>query len=259
MQLKPLCTPDLAVNSDRDNRVISPIRCKRWSCEVCREINRRKVIAFGKAGKPTAFLTLTVSNRHYETEHEAANDLKRAWCALRRRLQRQYPSSKFPFLAVFERHKSGWPHMHLLLRAPFVPVKELRRMWEEITTHSWNVNIMALGTDGLVAYAAKYIGKDVQAFDGCKRWWRSHDFNEKRALTEEQQIARKSWSSWQAEIPAVISAFRILGCEVTHEGGERWTWRPPPERDVTIADASRLAARLWPSKASVTPIFRGRR
>ena len=110
MQFQPLCTPDVSVKAEHHTGEVVPVRCKRWSCEVCAEINRRRIIAFGKKGRPTAFLTLTVSSDAYETPDEAARDLKRAWCALRRRMQRFTNGKKIPFLAVFEQHKSGFPH-----------------------------------------------------------------------------------------------------------------------------------------------------
>ena len=99
MQMQPLCTPEISVKPEGDHGAIVPVRCKRWSCPTCAEINRRKVIALGKAGKPTTFLTLTVSSTAYETPDEAAADLKRAWNALRRRIRRAYPEHKIPFLA----------------------------------------------------------------------------------------------------------------------------------------------------------------
>jgi hypothetical protein len=211
-------------------------------------LNRRRIIALGKSGKPTAFLTLTVSSTAYETPDDAARDLKRAWCALRRRMQRFCPGRKIPFLAVFEKHKSGFPHMHLLIRAPFIPVAKLREWWTQITEHSWNVNIMALGTRGLVAYACKYIGKDLSAFQGCKRWWRSHDFNEKTEETEEELAARRGWGRYEIEPTALLSALRQLGATVENQRGERYHWRSPPDRTVTLRDAVALAQRYWPSQ-----------
>ena len=89
--MKPLCTPDIAVKALGPQGEAGVVRCKRWSCEVCREINRRRVIAFGKRGNPTAMLTLTVSSKAYETPDDAARDLKRALVALRKRIARAYP------------------------------------------------------------------------------------------------------------------------------------------------------------------------
>ena len=250
MQLQPLCTADLAVKPKGSHGELLPLRCKRWSCETCRQRNRRRVIALGKAGRPNAFLTLTVSSKHYDDAHQAARDLKRAWCALRRRMQRFRPGAQIDFLAVFERHKSGFPHLHILLRAPFISVRRLRTWWEEITVHSWNVNIMGLKTDGQIAYAAKYIGKDIDSFENCKRWWRSHSFNEKESLSDEEKYERRQWQRWEGDVGLVISAMRHLGAIVEREDGERFTWRSPPDREVTIRSAIELCSTYWPSRSA---------
>src|SRR5690606_31125816 len=116
--------------------------------------------------------------------------------------------------AVFERHKSGFPHLHLLIRARFLPVRELRAMWEGITKHSWNVNVMAIRTPGQLAYAAKYIGKDLAAFAHCKRWWRSHDYNGPDAFAEDRAADRHRWNRLPLDIRLFVSAARALGCTV---------------------------------------------
>ena len=256
--MKPLCTPDIAVKALGPQGEAGVVRCKRWSCEVCREINRRRVIAFGKRGNPTAMLTLTVSSKAYETPDDAARDLKRALVALRKRIARAYPGETMPFLAVFEQHESGYPHLHLLIRARYLPRDELVEMWKGITKHSWNVNIMHLGTRGLVAYACKYIGKDLHGFAGCKRWWRSHNFD---FPPEEDHITardRESWTRWQADIRLLTSALRALGCTVEQPERERIKWLSPPDRTVTIGDAMALIAAWWPERAAARA-FSGRR
>ena len=139
--------------------------------------------------------------------------------------------------------------MHLLIRAPFIPVAKLREWWAQITKHSWNVNIMALGTRGLVAYACKYIGKDLSAFEGCKRWWRSHDFNDKEEPTDEEIWERKKWGRYEANPALLASALRQLGATVESDQPERFHWRSPPDRTVTIGEAIELIAAYWPSQS----------
>ena len=64
---------------------------------------------------------------------------------------------------------------------------------------SWNLNITSLRTNNKRAmYVCKYIGKDLAAFAHCKRWWRSHDYNEKEELTDEQKRERAQWDrDWE--------------------------------------------------------------
>lgn len=256
--MKPLCTGDIAVKALGPQGEAGVIRCKRWSCPVCAEINRRKVIAFGKRGQPTAMLTLTVSSKAYDTPHEAAQDLKRALVALRKRIARAFPGETMPFLAVFERHESGFPHLHLLIRARFLPVKRLREMWEGITKHSWNVNIMALRTVGQVAYAAKYIGKDLAPFEHCKRWWRSHAYDMPQPDDEQRKRDRGQWERYTADIGLLTSALRALGCTIERPEAERITWQSPPGRTVTVGDAFGVVSAYWPNRAAAR-CFSGRR
>lgn len=223
------------------------VRCKRWSCDVCREINRRRVIALAKTGHPTAMLTLTVSSAAYATPDDAARDLKRALVALRKRIARAWPGEKMPFLAVFERHESGFPHLHLLIRARFLPVNRLREMWRGITQHSWNVNIKAIKTPGMLAYAAKYIGKDLAAFANCKRWWRSHDFTVDKPNADELRRQRQGWNRWMVDIRLFQSAARALGCIVEQPERERITWRAPDGAEISQGDIVALVKAWWPS------------
>src|SRR5690606_24598716 len=140
------------------------------------------------------------------------------------------------FIVVFEKHKSGWPHMHALIRAPFMPVKWLRAAWEEITG-SWNVNICSLRShDQAAAYAAKYIGKDLHAFAHCKRWWRSHDYDHPCPDDAQRERDRRGWNRWYASLPAITSALRALGAQVERDGPERILWRSPPGAHVSAGD-----------------------
>lgn len=206
------------------------------------------VIQLAKKGRPTAMLTLTVSSKNYPAPEDAARDLKRGLVALRKRIARRWPGEKMPFLAVFEKHKSGWPHLHLLIRARFIPVNWLREVWTEITG-SWNVNIRKIETVGQAAYyCAKYIGKDLASFASCKRWWRSHDYQIVDPDDDWHTRKKARWSRWEAELGLVVSALRSLGAAVTYKGKEEIEWRRPLSRDVTMGDAARLVAAYWPHR-----------
>lgn len=250
MQLTPLCTPDVAVNAQPGEGTVHAIRCKRWSCPECAKVNRKRVMMKARDGHPTAMLTLTVSHKNYDDFGEAARDLKRGLVALRKRIARAYPGERLPFIAVFEKHKSGWPHLHLLIRARFLPIKRLKEMWEGITG-SWNVSITAIKSNaGAMAYVAKYLGKDLSKFEGCKRWWRSHDYDQVEKDEKEGAQPRQNWSRWEASLPALRSAFRALGAEVHDEPGGAIRWRSPPDRLIYFGDAQRLIAAWWPRNAA---------
>lgn len=229
-----LCTPEITVKREGQENRARPVRCKRWSCEHCKETNRRKVIALAVKGKPTAMLTLTVSNKNYPSPHDAANDLKRGLVALRKRIARKFHGRKMSFLAVFERHKSGWPHLHLLIRAPFMPHKWLVECWKQITA-SYIVDIRPIDGDNQARfYVAKYLGKDLAPFEHCKRWWRSHDFNDKEELTEEERQDRRLWMRMDAHWEHFLTALQEAVVDLDIAPNGTVSWHDPPSGPLSL-------------------------
>lgn len=239
-----LCSPEMSVKRTWNGGEAAPVRCKRWSCPHCCELNRKIVIAKAIAGKPTAFLTLTLRSGPHITPDEAAAELKRGLVALRKRIARAWPGQKMSFLAVFEKHKSGYPHLHLMIRAPWMPISWLKASWEAITG-SYQVNIQSIKSLGQRAfYVAKYVGKDLAAFESCKRWWRSHDYNEPRAMTEDEIAACKGWYRTLGNAYSTAKFLRHLGCEVVNLKDGRFTWVDPPTGPVDLKKAA-TAADHW--------------
>jgi hypothetical protein len=241
LPLTPLCTPDISVKSSHGAHEANPVRCKRWSCEICAQLNRRRVIALARSGKPTAMLTLTVSSKNYPDPDHAAADLKRGLVALRKRVGRLPGSPRISFLAVFEKHKSGWPHMHLLVRAPFLPIRWLKAVWEDITG-SYMVDIRAIRTTGQAAfYVAKYVGKDLAAFAHCKRWWRSHDYNEPRADDPAWRERLRGWSRYEGNVNNLVRWLKAIGVEVVEGRDGRVSWTDPPRAPIDPLAALRAS------------------
>lgn len=227
MTISPLCTPEVSVKADIAGGEASPVRCKRWSCPVCKEINRARVIAIAKAARPRALLTLTVSAKDFPDPAQAADELKRGLRLLRLRLKRAEKLTNFQFLAVFEKHKSGHPHLHLLIKGKFIPWQVLRKMWEEITG-SFMVDIRRISTVGQAAlYCAKYIGKDLSSFPHCKRWWRSHDYSDDVPEDYQTEKASGQWGRFMVGWYALRPAMEKAGWVVETTGRERIRWRPP--------------------------------
>ena len=88
-------------------------------------------------------------------------ECRRMWARLRKN------GHKFKYLLVFERHKSGEPHMHFLLHEEAAPI--LKRQLVEQWPWGWS-SIKLVGTakrqappDQAAFYVAKYLSKDRQA------------------------------------------------------------------------------------------------
>lgn len=234
LPITPLCTPEVAVNHDRFEGILAPIRCKRWTCPTCAEINRGRVIAIAKAAKPRALLTLTVSSTKYPDVSDAAEALKKGLRLLRLRLKRHEKLRNFEFLAVFEKHKSGHPHLHLLIKGDYIPWQWLKRVWRE-TTGATRIDIRKIKTIGQAAmYCAKYIGKDLSSFPGCKRWWRSSGYSEGSAAEYKPEHVPGQWGRVDAPLYPLRMALSEAGYSVEQIGRDRFRWRskdpnnPPP-------------------------------
>lgn len=179
-----LCSEALSVNIGGNETLVSVLRCKRWSCEICQPFNRLKVVQAAKRGYPNIFLTLTCNPARYASRDQAANDMKRSLILLRRRIFKRYGIKNMPFIVIFERTKKGWPHMHILARANWLDQKWLSDQMRELTDAPI-VDVRKIQDQGrAAAYVSKYVGKDPFAFAGCKRWWRSHNYEIEKEVFE---------------------------------------------------------------------------
>lgn len=244
MSITPLCTSLVSVNAKEREGTAAAIRCKRWSCPHCAEVNRRRVLLLAKEARPRALLTLTVSSTRYPDVEQAALALKNGLRALRARLVKQPRMENFQFLAVFEKHKSGHPHLHLVLKGKFIPWKWLKRSWEELTGATGITIQFIRSTGQAAAYCAKYIGKDLAQFPGCKRWWRSHGFIDAKAEDYAADHPRERWERTTYGYFALVDQMEAAGWIVSRQRGHRFTWcapdtgdKPPGWREV-LATAS---------------------
>lgn len=250
--LTPLCTNLASVNPGQTEGDAKAIRCKRWSCPTCAKINKARVIALAKRGRPRALLTLTVRSSDYADPDEAAEALKEGLRLLRLRLKRHARLENFEFLAVFEQHESGYPHLHLLIRGKFIPWQWLRRVWEEMTG-AYMVDIRKIDTIGQAAmYCAKYITKELAVFEGCKRWWRSHGYKDVTGEDDYSPPFRPNARTWQVDIHRLRSTLLAFGWNVEQPrpGEIRWSHRSTAPPDLP------LEAALWHLRAS-KPLWGG--
>lgn len=216
-------------------------RCKSWSCDHCKEINRRKVVRIARESKPRALLTLTVSSKHYAEPGEAARSLVRGLRLLRLRLGRDRELANFEFMAVFEAHKSGWPHLHLIIRGKYLPWHDLQRMWFEITG-STHIDIRKINSKGQAAlYVAKYIGKDLHHFEHCKRWWRSHHFSDEMVDDYDPNNATDAQTRFGIRRQYLQMALEDCDYQVEEASSHRLRWTKPPPTAEPFEAVIRLA------------------
>jgi hypothetical protein len=226
--------------------------CRAWACEWCAPMRRKQLIALGLAGEPNRFLTLTIRPAPSRTPNSAAAELSRAWKLIKKRAIRQLGIKKLEYLAVFERTKLGWPHLHILIRGDFLPQRWLSQQMADIAG-SPVVWIEAVTNQKKAAtYVAKYCGKDPHKFGTLKRYWHSKGYN----INQDNEGEENPWGgyTWQRREEclsdlrheAVLAGFLPMWIEgVALWWGEvpfrlrrkcqgEATWRPPPPSPLAV-------------------------
>jgi len=148
---------------------IGHLNCTRYLCKVCRKMERKRrrtfqrVISGLKVGGEFKFITLTTS----EESWVAGKDIQESWRALVMRLKRRGLISGY--VKVKEYTKAGLPHLHVIVRGPWIPQAWLSATWQQIHL-SRIVDVRRVqGQGGAAAYLSKYLGKDPRA--KCSWGW----------------------------------------------------------------------------------------
>lgn len=157
-------------------KVVVPLSCRSWACRSCRRRNKRKLLSRLVDVQVTTFVTLTCNPRVHSSPDDAFRRMSLHVNSLVKRIRRQWPDTDLEYFLVWERTKAGWPHAHLLLRAPYIPQRWLSYAWKALTGAPI-VDIRKVGDKrSVVSYIAKYLSKDPQAPQGMKRYRCSRRF-----------------------------------------------------------------------------------
>jgi len=172
-----LCRDYTLRKTNRAGTHYSPLYCRAWTCSICAPRRKKQLIALAFAGRPATFLTLTVNPAEFETPAQAARALAHAWKLLVKRTRRQYKLQEFPFLAIFEKTRKGWPHLHVITRVKWIDQQWLSDQMADLI-NAPVVDVRRVFDAGRVAaYVAKYVGKDPHRFATCKRYWSSRNWD----------------------------------------------------------------------------------
>lgn len=145
--------------------------CRSWQCPDCMPRRLSQLKRLAADGKPTTFLTLTVNPETGQDPTERARELVNAMRIMIKRARRAFKQKTIEYLAVFEETKRGEPHLHMLLRAPFIPQRWISEQMDELIKAPI-VDIRKVGSARAVAkYVAKYVAKGPKAFGDLKRYW----------------------------------------------------------------------------------------
>lgn len=136
-------------------------RCRRWSCPGCGPL-RTKILCRQLANaRPNRLITLTCGSPRGRSPREVWDETRRQVPELIRRIRTEV--GDIEYARVMEEHKSGYPHFHLLARAPYIEQHLLSRWWCELTD-AFVVDVRKVNPDYKVErYVAKYLCKQFRS------------------------------------------------------------------------------------------------
>jgi len=167
------CGEGSLVNYGVDRVRAITLFCRSWGCETCAPHRKRQVINEAAAGLPTTLITFTTRRGAPEDADAEAIRQGKAFAAFILWLRRSHPKHEIEYFAVREATRRGWPHIHAVLRMPYVHWKKLRRQWLKLSG-SPGLDVRAIHNPARCSrYVAKYIGKSTHQFGTAKRYWKS--------------------------------------------------------------------------------------
>lgn len=200
------CGDPALVKQERHRRALIPLACRCWTCDDCQPKRRWGVIKLAEEGKGERLITLTIRPTPGKSPDDDARFMADAFARLTRWLRARYGGKRVQMMRVFEAHRSGRPHMHVIHRGNFIPVFELIDKWEELTG-SRGVDIRSIKKKRNVAkYVSKYIGKDIHAFKGVKRYYYTRGWTKTRAEKKADRLAEGVSFNLERIAPEEIAA-----------------------------------------------------
>lgn len=202
-----LCKEITLVNYNVGQVEAVTYRCKSWDCEICQPDRKAQLIMQAKAGKAVRFVTLTSHKGMKCSPEEARQRLSQAWAKMVKRLRRKFPNNRIEYLAVTERTKAGWPHLHILTRGPFIRQKWLSKCMADYIGAPI-VDVRRIDSEKKAAnYISKYVGKAPQRVGTSKRYYKSQNW-----LIDWQQndkITRPPSAVWEL-VASSLERFKAL-------------------------------------------------
>lgn len=217
----PFCREQSIKASCHFGEVAAPIKCRSWHCPDCGPWRQSCLQARGIEGKPNRFLTITCRRGRYPTPEATAAAISEAWRTAVRRWRRLNSWHRCEYLCVFEPHKSGWPHLHVLWKGHWLAYRWLQAQMQELLG-SPIVHVSQIGGErSAVYYVTKYFSKAPARFGKLKRYWTSKNWP-KLHNTSVTPAFRKGFPIDRVNQPI----------QEIEKDWKRWgkeIWRSPPE------------------------------
>lgn len=184
------CRETSIVATSHFGQVGAPVKCKRWGCPNCTEWRSRCLMARGMEGKPNRFITLTCRHQPGDDKVAIARRLSAAWRTIVLRWRRLKEYHKCEYMAVFEPHADGYPHMHILWKGHWIDQKWLSEQGQELLNSPVQHVFRIKDARSAVAYVTKYFSKAPEKFGKLKRYWTSKNWPKLRHIDAQRAFHR---------------------------------------------------------------------
>jgi len=189
-----------------------PMFCGRWDCEECGAHKRKKLKKRFLEGAPTTLITLTTNPSAHASPLDAFLNATIAINRLFKRLRRRFPTREIEYALVWETTKKGWPHAHILLRAPYLPQALISAQWASLTG-AFVVDVRRVSSHGHVAsYVSKYLAKSPEVPAGYRRFRTSRLYSTPPARgVLRDYLSLDGFLRFPHPITILLDEYRIVG------------------------------------------------
>ena len=140
---------------------VVPMKCKSWRCPTCGPMLARFWANRIVGARPKRFLTLTADPKIHVTPQSMYVAMKAAIPRLIRLLRLR--RIRIQYVLVWELHKNGFPHCHLLQKGDYIPKELLKSLWLHLGMGCQTDIRVVREVKEAAFYVAKYVTKAVAA------------------------------------------------------------------------------------------------
>lgn len=192
LQNTPSCCHGSLVGYDPDAHTVTvvPMTCGRWACPDCAARKAATYAARLYAAAPERHITLTWNPHVSSDPQEALRRMKKALPKFVKYIRdpivhkdgfKEKAALTFEYCAIWERHRSGFPHLHLAQWGDFIPHQLIRRTWKRLTG-AYIIFVKAMDNDyrgghHWTKYLLKSIPDTSDLFPGTRMVTFSHAYD----------------------------------------------------------------------------------
>lgn len=155
------CGRATVVGTSSQGRRFFRFKCNCWDCSFCapRKAARykRAITREAERLKLSRFLTLTLDPKTLPDQCDPVEWIRESYNKLRVYLGRRFKG--FSYICVLEFHKSGLPHLHILI-SHYVEWRWIQRAWMAVGGGR-SVDIKHVDVHRVSAYVSKYLTKEM--------------------------------------------------------------------------------------------------